>query len=238
MDLLITFVAATAFVAGAIVLAGDACAARVVRRSRLTLTLPTIPPPRPETSVPLRRWRAAATTRQVDAALASWLDACVRAAQSGATLRGALRDGAQSISSPALRAHLAPFVAAVDGGDSLAGALREFGEGSSSLTSLRRVLRLAASVGGPSAPVLDAVAATMHERDSLRRELRALSSSARASALLMAVAPAAFALIASMVDPRVGVFFVSLAGGVCLLAGLALEAGGVWWMFRIVRSVQ
>lgn len=176
--------------------------------------------------------------RQVDAALPAWLDACVRAARSGATLRDALHDGATTVTSPALRAQLAPFLAAIDADGGLATALDELDDHSASMATLQRVLRLAVSVGGPSAPALDAVATTLHERAALGRELRALSASARASAMVMALAPMAFAALASLIDPRVGSFFVSVPGVVCLVVGLALEAAGAWWMVSIVRGVQ
>jgi tight adherence protein B len=239
MGTVMVVVAASALIPGMVQVAADVRAMLIVRRTRRSLVPRSMPRPGRWRELRwLQRWSASAAARQVDAALPAWLDACVRAARSGATLRDALRDGAMTVTSPALRAQLAPFLAGLDAGDGLATALDELDERSSAMATLQRVLRLAVSVGGPSAPALDAVATTLHERAALGRELRALSASARASAMLMALAPMAFAAMASLVDPRVGSFFLSVSGAVCLMVGLALEAVGAWWMVRIVRSVR
>ena len=58
----------------------------------------------------------------------------------------------------------------------------------------------------------------------------------RASALVMIAAPIVFALGAVQVDSRVGAFFTSGPGALCVLAGLALDLAGAWWMARIVRA--
>lgn len=186
----------------------------------------------------MARWQEARAERHAEAAVPVWLDGCVRAARSGATLRDALHDGTTAVTSPALRSRLAPLVALLDDGAGLADALATLESRPPSLSTARDVLRLVASVGGPAAPALDAVATTVHERAALGRELRALSASARASAVVMAVAPLVFAVLASLIDPRVTSFFASAPGVGCLGAGVALEGAGAWWMHRIVRSVR
>ena len=112
----------------------------------------------------------------------------------------------------------------------------EGGPPASARSIVDRALRLAGSVGGPSAGVLDAAASTLHERAALVREVRALSTQARASALVMIAAPVVFALGAVQLDSRVGAFFASGPGALCVLAGLALDLVGAVWMARIVRA--
>jgi tight adherence protein B len=99
-------------------------------------------------------------------------------------------------------------------------------------------LGLAARQGGSRAWALDQVAATLHERAALDRELRALSSQARYSAAVVALAPLGFAGLSALVDPRVLAFLASPAGVVCVLVGAGLDGAGAWWMARIVRRAS
>lgn len=209
------------------------------RRSRRRLVRrPPSPPGRFLFDSVVARVRLGRQPALVDRGLPSWLDASARSARAGASLRQALRDGAASAPNASIGAYLAPFVAALDRGEPLVGALDRLEDGppASARSVVDRALRLAGSVGGPSAGVLDAAAATLHEREALAREVRALSTQARASALVMIAAPVVFALGAVQVDSRVGTFFTSGPGALCVLAGLALDLAGAWWMARIVRA--
>ena len=66
--------------------------------------------------------------------------------------------------------------------------------------------------------------------------MQALSTQARVSALVMIAAPVVFAVGAVQLDPRVGAFFASGPGALCVLAGLGLDLAGACWMARIVRA--
>jgi tight adherence protein B len=80
------------------------------------------------------------------------------------------------------------------------------------------------------------VAATLRERRAVEREATALATQARSSALVIVLAPLAFAALSSLGDPRAGAFLVGTPTGLaCLTAGLALDGLGAWWMHRIVR---
>lgn len=174
----------------------------------------------------------------IDRGLASWLDASARAARSGASLRDALRDGASAIDGSPTGVFLQPMVQSLDRGDRLVVAIDRVSAGppGSARELVDRSLRLAAAVGGPAAGVLDAAATTLHERAALVREVRALSTQARVSAAVMVAAPLVFAVVAAQVDGRVGAFLLSAPGGLCVVAGVALDAAGAWWMARIVRA--
>jgi Flp pilus assembly protein TadB len=174
--------------------------------------------------------------RAIDDGLAGWLDTAARAARSGATLRVALADGAVSVADQPVGRYVDSFVRRVSRGEPMEAALVALDSPATpSRTLVRRALLLAATTGGPAAPMLDAVAATLHERAALAREVRALATQARASAAVMVVAPGVFGVLASMVDPRVGAFLRSPAGVVCVGVGVVLDGAGAWWMTRVVR---
>ena len=79
----------------------------------------------------------------------------------------------------------------------------------------------------------------LRDRAALAREVRALSSQARASAALMVIAPVLFLLLASVADARLPrVLFATPAGVACLVAGAALDASGAWWMTVLTRRVS
>ena len=115
----------------------------------------------------------------------AWLDASARAARSGASLRHgaastALRSSTSHRSAPTSRrlsrswieVHPSPRARLTSRADHRRPA-RSIGRG---------LCAWPATVGGPSTAVLDAVASTLHERAALAREVRALSTQARASA--------------------------------------------------------
>ncbi len=95
-------------------------------------------------------------------------------------------------------------------------------------------LALSAELGGAAARSLDGVAATLRDRNGLRREVRALSSQARASAAVIGLAPVAFAVLVASVDPQTLDFLVRTRAGIfCLLAGVVLDGVGAAWMHRL-----
>jgi tight adherence protein B len=188
---------------------------------------------------PLDHVLRASRNRAIDRGLPAWLDAAARAARSGASLRHALVDGASIVHGAPIGAYLAAFAAQLERGAPLGAALDELStrEATPARHLVLRALRLASAIGGPSTPVLDSVASTLHERAALAREVRALSTQARASAAVMVAAPVVFAAGAVSADPRVGQFFRSPLGLACVALGLALDGAGAFWMARVVRVV-
>lgn len=96
-------------------------------------------------------------------------------------------------------------------------------------------LALAAETGGSPARAVDGVAATLRTRRALGEEIRALSSQARASAAVIALAPLVFGSLAAATDDRTSSFFRSPIGLVLLAMGLGLDVIGAWWMARLCR---
>jgi tight adherence protein B len=98
-------------------------------------------------------------------------------------------------------------------------------------------LALATAVGSAPARAIDGVAATLRERLDLAAERRALATQARTSALVLSLAPLAFAALLVSADSAAADFLLGTpAGLVCLVAGVALDAAGMWWMVRLSRS--
>jgi tight adherence protein C len=97
-------------------------------------------------------------------------------------------------------------------------------------------LVLGTQSGGAPARAVDGVAAGLRARIAVAAEVRALSTQARLSAVIIAVAPVAFAILASATDAGIaGVLFGTRVGGVLLTVGLALDGAGALWMARICR---
>ena len=100
-------------------------------------------------------------------------------------------------------------------------------------------LALGAVSGGPHARAVDGLAGTLRERSRLEGEVGVLAAQARASALVITVAPLAFALLAAATDPSAADFLVrSPAGLACLAGGLALDGAAAAWMAQIVRAAR
>ncbi|MEJ5255589.1 MAG: type II secretion system F family protein [Acidimicrobiales bacterium] len=182
-----------------------------------------------------RRRRAGAADR----ALPDLIDATARSVRSGASLSQAIREAAQTVADTPLGADAAKLARELGEGRAVTEAVERFaGEMPSECRRLVcRALCLVAQLGGAPGALLDGLSATLRDRLAAGREARALATQARSSAVVIAVAPGAFALVGAAADARVAAFLVgSPSGWACLLSGAALEAAGAWWMARLVRS--
>jgi tight adherence protein B len=177
---------------------------------------------------------------QVEAALPAVLESTARSLRSGASLAQALDEAGRRAPEP-MRAELERIVDQTRDGAVLEQLLVRWSD-QRPLPSFRlagAALVLAAQLGGPASRAVDRVAGSLRQRRAVQRELRALATQARLSALVIAVAPCAFGLVGAMVDPRLGGFlFTTPSGLACLMAGAALDAGAAIWMARVVQGVQ
>lgn len=99
-------------------------------------------------------------------------------------------------------------------------------------------LCLGAETGGAQARAVDGVAATLREHAALHGEVRALTSQARISALVIAVAPVVFCALTVAVDPASATFLLRTPLGLTLLvAGVGLDALSAAWMHRLTSRV-
>jgi tight adherence protein B len=171
------------------------------------------------------------TRRLLDLRIPSALDRVVRQLRSGATLPLALRSVGED--DPVF----ARISAELRQGRSLSDTVEDWRQEDElpnrQLTAT--ALNLASQTGGASARVLDGVAVSLRERVALEREVAALSSQARASAVVLVVAPVVFAAAASMVDGRIlDLLLGEPIGWACLGVGLGLNALGAFWMSRLI----
>lgn len=172
--------------------------------------------------------------RAVERGLPDALDAVARSLRSGAGLHRALTEAAAGPGPVA--DELRSVVAEVDAGDGLLAAL----DGWAARRPLPGVrlavaaLAVGLETGGAQARAVDGVAATIRAHQALAGEVRALSSQARASAVVIALAPVGFAALAAATDPRTATFLLRTPAGLaCLSLGLALDAAAAAWMHRL-----
>ena len=187
-------------------------------------------------------WQRLATHRRCarrDAQLPEALERLAAATRAGHSIGTALAEVADG-TPPPLQSELAAAAAAITRGTPVEVAVRGWGAAampSGDLELATTALALGARAGGEVGRALDRVAATLRERRELRGEARALATQARASAGVLTIAPIAFALLVSAIEPGVIGFLVATPAGLaCLLIGLALDGLGALWMARIVAG--
>ena len=158
--------------------------------------------------------------------------------RAGHAIGPALRELAGATSAP-LGAELRPLAAALDHGVPVAAALDRWAAHRDASPDVRLVaaaLTLGAHAGGEVARAVDQISTTLRERRELQGEVRALATQARTSAAVLAIAPLAFTVLVSTIEPRaVGFLVTTPLGLVCLVLGLGLEALGAIWMNQITR---
>jgi tight adherence protein B len=175
-------------------------------------------------------WRRRQAAEHADDELPDIVDALARSLRSGAPVATALRT-----------AGLDDVARASSRGVPVAAAFEQWAEASpvDGASLVATAVAVTTAAGGNTGRSLTAVADTLRERRALRREVRALSSQARMSAVVIAAAPVAFAVVAGGADGATARFLLRTPGGlVCLVAGLALDGAGWWWMDRITRTVR
>ena len=91
-------------------------------------------------------------------------------------------------------------------------------------------------VGGNLAELLATVAATMREREYVRRQVAALAAEGKLSAMVLGGLPPAFMLYLLLANRSYVIVLFTRPIGLVMLAGGALWLGvGVFWMSRIVK---
>lgn len=102
--------------------------------------------------------------------------------------------------------------------------------------SVAAALAVGSSVGGPVARAVDSAAQSLRERQALQREAAALATQAKASAVVLSLAPGVVVVILGIADPATVQFFTTTRiGQLCVLAGVGLDLAGAAWMRRMVR---
>ncbi len=162
------------------------------------------------------------------------LELTARALRSGASVLTALEGAAAELPETGLD-HL---TRRVRGGLSLSEALDDWVAGLPERQTAAALLVLGHTSGAAMAASLDSAAASLRQRRALNDEIRALTTQTRTSGLVVAAAPAGFAVIIALVDPgALSGLWASPLGWASLVLGLLLEGLGLWWMTRLCRSV-
>lgn len=178
--------------------------------------------------------------RAFDRHLPEALEIVARSLRAGDSLHQAIAEASRTAPAP-VAAELKSVVNRTRHGEPLASSLDRWAT-TSRLPSVRLAaasLAIAAETGGASARPIDAMASNLRQRTDLELEVRVLSSQARTSAVVVGVAPAAFACFAAASDPRYGAtLFRTRLGLVLLAAGLTLEIAGAVWMARMIEAVD
>ena len=99
-------------------------------------------------------------------------------------------------------------------------------------------IRIQRDVGGNLAEVLTNVAATLRERERLRRQVRVLSAEGRLSAWILGLLPVVFGGYLLLVRPDyLRPLWTTSLGWLMLLTAAVLFVIGVFWLRRVVRVV-
>lgn len=183
------------------------------------------------------RWRR---EQSVEGAMPGLLDEMARGMRAGLSPSTAFLE--------AVRAAPTPMVAASRGiadrlrsGDDLVRASAAWAaeRTTPSTALLATAVSVGAAVGGVHARTIDAVAATLRERQGAAAELATQALQARLSALVMTIAPIAFCSFLVLSDPRASQFLLRTPLGLaCALVGLFLDALAAFWMSRIAHGAQ
>ena len=173
-----------------------------------------------------------------DRDLPELLETVARFLRSGSSLPVAVREASAGLDD-SLRRELTLVLAAADHGTPLSEAFTAWARASASPARqmVAAAMVIAHTLGGGAAHTFDALASSLRARASARREADVMAAQARASAVVIGVAPFAFALVIAAVDPSMaGAVVRSGAGQLCFAAGLACEGAGLGWIRRLARS--
>jgi tight adherence protein B len=97
-------------------------------------------------------------------------------------------------------------------------------------------IRIQREVGGNLAELLNNVAATLREREFLRRHVRALSAEGRLSAWILGGLPPGFLAYLTLTKPDyVHPIYTTPIGWVMLAAMSVLLAVGIFWMVKVAK---
>jgi tight adherence protein B len=91
-------------------------------------------------------------------------------------------------------------------------------------------------VGGNLAELLNTVAATIREREYMRRQVAALAAEGKLSAMVLGGLPPAFMLYLLVANHAYVIVLFTRPLGIAMLIGGAFWLGvGVFWMSRIIK---
>lgn len=97
-------------------------------------------------------------------------------------------------------------------------------------------IRIQREVGGNLSEILTTVAATMRERERLRRQVQVLSAEGRLSAIILGALPLVLLVYFVLIRPEyIGLLITSPIGILMIVVGLMLMVAGAFWLRRVVK---
>jgi tight adherence protein B len=186
---------------------------------------------RPEPTLDTWRLRRVRGRTPDSRAVAAWCDDIARRIRSGSTLRDAV---ATLPADPATERATAPMRLALDRGASVTDAIVRVDAGGPHLQLALGVIATASRIGGPAAASIDRAAMLLRQRASDLDERATQAAQARLSSHVMTAVPLLMLAVLVATDDDIRSVVTSPIGSVCVVAGLALNAAGWWWMRRIV----
>ena len=188
-----------------------------------------------------RRARAGLQRRELlDRQLGEAIDSIAAAVRAGLSVRRAVVEAARDVERP-LRDELESVVRRLETGEPLDTALARLDQvlRLSDARLLVTALAVHRRSGGDLPTLLGEIGNVMRARREDRRGIRALTTQARSSGVVLAVLPVAFvALLSGTGGDGLGAFYRSATGSGLLLVAIVLEALGFAWMRRIVARVE
>ena len=189
--------------------------------------------------------RAAQHRRRADLALSrelpEVLDALVGAVRSGGSLlEGMVAAHAQPLE-PSVRHDLHLVLAEVERGGDLVTALAGWADrrDDRDLRTVAGVAAAATTTGGPLAASLARIAASIRHRQALDREVEALVSQARLSAMVLVVLPVGVLPLLDVLGAvRIEEVLADPVGRVAIAGGIGLDLIGLAWMRRLVARIS
>ena len=172
-----------------------------------------------------------------DAQVPEFLEAVARSLRTGRSLVGAVGAAAAEVPEP-LAADIRALWVRVEAGvavrDALAGAASA--TTSAPLRTALAAVAIANEAGGAHAMVFDALAASLRSRAVIGRELRAITTPVRASALLIALAPpSVFGAVLAFDRATAMRAFSTSVGRLAAVVGVLLDLVGLWWIRTLTR---
>lgn len=123
-------------------------------------------------------------------------------------------------------------------GTDIADALERLAErmGSKAMAMAVMAIRIQREVGGNLAETLETTAKTLRERESLYRQVRALSAEGRLSAYILIALPIGLLMYMMWVNyDYISLLWTTVLGMAMLIGGIVLLIVGVFWMRKVVQ---
>ncbi|MBN6055876.1 type II secretion system F family protein [Nonomuraea sp. RK-328] len=158
----------------------------------------------------------------------------------GRTPGEALSRAVEAVDFPDADALRPVLAAARDGGD-VASALASMApaQGGEGLRRLAACWEVSVTAGAGLAALVDRIGSTLRTAQAHRQDVAAQLAGPRTTARMLAALPALGILMAAALNMHpLNFLFGSLPGLACLVAGIALDACGLWWTHRMAVRAQ